>query len=118
MIDADRTSVSRVAERAWNNVGYEWQAGQPLPSRDVVIAQARRLLSERFGITDAAALALLKRLAEPSLGSVEAVSHGLLRGARSTPRRPRAAAAHSSQNAARDHDGELRRKLVREATRC
>lgn len=117
MIDADRTSVLRVAELAWDNVGYEWQAGQPLPSRDV-IAEAQRVLSERFGITDAAALALLKRLAEPSFGSVEAVSRGLLRGARSTPGWPRAAAAHSAQSAARDHDGELRRKLVREATRC
>jgi hypothetical protein len=117
MIDADRTSVLRVAELAWNDVGYEWEAGQPLPSRDV-IAQAQRVLSERFGITDTAALALLQRLAEPSFGSVEAVSRGLLRGARSTPGRQRAATAHSAQSAGGDHDGELRRKLVREATRC
>lgn len=117
MIDTDRASVLRVAELAWNNVGHECQSGPELSFREV-IAQAEGVLSERFGISAGAALGLLKRLAEQSDRSVEAVSRRLVRGAHSTLRRLPPDAAHAAQSAARDQDAELRRQLVREATRC
>jgi ANTAR domain len=117
MIDAGRTSVLQVAEVAWNSL-RELPVRPVLGSRDV-IAQAKGVLSERFDITADAALALLKRLAAHSDRSLDEVSRWVVKGAQSALRRPPQDVAPATKTApARGKDAELKRQLIREATRC
>jgi ANTAR domain len=73
-----------------------------------VIHQATGVLVERFNITPDAALGLLTRLAQRSETAMVEVSRRLVE-VRTPPTR---------QNAPREGDDQLRRQIVREATRC
>lgn len=117
MIDAGRTSVVQAAELAWNSVRRELPVIPLVGSRDL-IGQAKGVLSERFDITADAALALLKRLAAQSDRPLDEVSRWVVKGAQSTLRRPQHDAAHATQTRAGNRDAELKRQLIREATRC
>jgi hypothetical protein len=117
MIDVGRTSVLQVAELTRNSVRRAFQVRLVVDSREV-IGQAKGVLSERFDVTADAALALLERLAAGSDSSLDEVSRWIVDGAGATLRRPAHDVAHAAQRSARGRDAELKRQLIREATRC
>jgi hypothetical protein len=100
-----------------NSVRRAFQVRLVVDSREV-IGQAKGVLSERSDITADAALALLERLAAWSDSSLDEVSRWIVEGAHSALRRPSRDAEHATQRAARGREAELRRQLIREATRC
>lgn len=104
--DARRANVVQIVEQGWNAVRPERQFWKARASGDVV-NQAKEILIERYGVTPEAAFALLKRLSDESGVPVVEVSHRLVEDESSKGRTDTS-----------DPDPALRRRVVREGTRC